>query len=164
MRGKFDKLSQLIVDEFQDHVDQISSHIKDDKDFENAVQEAIEVKIGQVHNIKIWRELAEVYTHMLHRKIGSSVEAPKANKGLTYADQVRRYCIDNIVDPARDRGEKQIAIRAGDIHSAMGFRSKMPLVCAALGAQKFEELAGVERIGLFGPSNGANAVFTFMLK
>jgi hypothetical protein len=40
----------------------------------------------------------------------------------------------------------------------------MPLVCAALGANKFEEIAGVERVSITGPTNGANAIFTFRIK
>jgi hypothetical protein len=83
---------------------------------------------------------------------------------MSYADDVRRHCKEKLIDPARSRGEKQIAIRAGDIHKEMGYQSRMPLVCAALGAKKFEEIAGVERISLTGPSNGANAIFTFRIK
>lgn len=83
---------------------------------------------------------------------------------MSYADDVRQYCKGYIIDPARRRGEKQISIRAGDIHNAMRYKSRMPLVCAALGAQKFEAIAGVERISLTGPTNGANAIFTFLIK
>ncbi len=83
---------------------------------------------------------------------------------MSYADDVRQYCKDNIIDPARRRGENQISIRAGDIHNAMGYKSRMPLVCAAIGANKFEAIAGVERVSLTGPTNGANAIFTFLIK
>ncbi len=83
---------------------------------------------------------------------------------MSYADDVRKYCKDYIIDPARKRGEKQISIRAGDIHNAMGYKNRLPLVCSALGANKFQEFAGVERISVSGPTNGANAVFTFRIK
>lgn len=83
---------------------------------------------------------------------------------MSYADDIREYCADNIIAPARKNGVKKISIRAGDIHSAMGFRNRLPLVCAALGANKFETIAGIERISLEGPTNGANAVFTFIIK
>ena len=83
---------------------------------------------------------------------------------MSYADDVRNYCKDCIVDPARRRGEKQIVMRAGDIHAAMGYKSRMPLVCAALGAKKFNDMARVERDSLIGPTNGANAIFTFRIK
>ncbi len=83
---------------------------------------------------------------------------------MSHADDVRRYCKDNIIAPARARGEKQIAIRAGDVHAAMGYKNRMPLVCSALGASKFDEVAGVERVNIDGPTNGANAIFTFRVK
>jgi 5-methylcytosine-specific restriction enzyme B len=83
---------------------------------------------------------------------------------MSYADDVRRFVKDKIVDPARKRGENQIVIRAGDVHSAMNYHSRMPLVCAALGANKFPEIAEVERVSITGPTNGANAEFTFRIK
>jgi len=83
---------------------------------------------------------------------------------MSQSDDVREYCKTNIIEPARAQGESQVEIRAGDIHSAMGYRNRMPWVCAALGAKKFEDIAEVERIGLTGPTNGANAIFTFRIK
>jgi len=83
---------------------------------------------------------------------------------MSYADDVRNYCKENIIDIARSRGEKQVTIRVGDIHTVMGYRNKMPLVSAALGANKFEEVAEVERVSLTGPTNGANALFTFRIR
>ncbi len=82
---------------------------------------------------------------------------------MTHSDRVREYCKTNIVDPARARGDSTVTIRAGDIHAALGFKNRLPLVCSALGANVFEELARVHRIGIEGPTNGANAVFTFSL-
>lgn len=82
---------------------------------------------------------------------------------MSYSDDVRNYCKDNIVDPARDRGESKVVIRDGDIHTTMRYKNRMPLVCAALGAKKFEEIAGVQRLSLTGPTNGANAIFTFRI-
>lgn len=82
---------------------------------------------------------------------------------MSYADDVRGYGKANI-EPSRRRGEKQIAIRAGDIRTAMGYKNRMPLVCAAPGAKKFEVFAGGERVSLTGSSNGANAIFSFRLR
>jgi hypothetical protein len=83
---------------------------------------------------------------------------------VSHADDVRKYCKDNKIDHARRKGETQIEIRVGDIHTEMNYKNRMPLVSAALGASKFESYAQVERISLAGPTNGANAVFTFRIK
>lgn len=82
---------------------------------------------------------------------------------MSLADEVRAYCIDNYVNPARNRNIQTITIRAGDVHKEMNYRDRMPLVCASLGAQKFEEIANVERINITGPLNGASTEFHFKI-
>lgn len=69
MQENFKKLFELIVDEFQDHIDQVVDHIKDSKDYENACLEAIQTRIGQIDNIEIWGELNEIYTKMLDKSL-----------------------------------------------------------------------------------------------
>lgn len=162
MNRKYENLYKLIVAEFQNHIDTVAPFIKDSKNFENAIHEAIEKRIGQIHNLQIWSELSDIYISLLDENITHKTIGHR--KEITHADQVRKHCKDVIIDPARHRGEKKITIRAGDVHSAMGYRNRMPLVCSALGAKKFEAFTHVERIDISGPSNGANAVFTFAMK
>ena len=80
---------------------------------------------------------------------------------MTHSDRVRAYCLEEYVAPARARGEELVEIRAGDVHRALEYRNRMPLVCSALGSLKFESEARVERVSIEGPLNGANTVFTF---
>lgn len=80
---------------------------------------------------------------------------------MSHADEVRAYCGKKYVDPARTRGEKLLSIRSGDVHESMGFKNRMPLVCAAFGTRIFEEKFRVRRVGVEGPLNGANTVFRF---
>lgn len=83
---------------------------------------------------------------------------------LSPSDQVRAFCKVTYIDPARQRGDTSVSIRAGDVHSALDFRNRFPLVCAALGTTIFEELCGVRRASIDGPVNGSNTVFTFVLR
>ena len=83
---------------------------------------------------------------------------------MSQADKVREYCKTKLIEPARARGAKTISIRAGDIHLALRFNNRLPLVCSALGSDEFEELTGVQRISLEGTTNGANTVFKFRLE
>jgi len=89
------------------------------------------------------------------------VEPPKPMKRL--ADEIREFVCENYIKPARERGEKQIAIRAGDVHKEMGLVSRIPAVCSALGTNKFQDLCGIELIRREGPTNGSNVHFTFKL-
>lgn len=82
---------------------------------------------------------------------------------ISISDTVRIYCRDTYIIPAKKRGEKQIIIRAGDIHKELGFKNRLPLICSALGTGIFNEMANVKRISIEGPVNGANTRFTFQL-
>lgn len=82
---------------------------------------------------------------------------------MSFADDVREHCRLRYVVPARARGESTVTIRTGDVHSALGYKNRLPLVCSALGAKTFEEACQVERVGVNGPLNGANTTFTFRL-
>lgn len=80
---------------------------------------------------------------------------------LSYADEVRAYCGKRYVQPARRNGDKEFSIRAGDVHGAMGYKNRLPLVCSAIGATIFAEAHGLRRVGIDGPLNGSNTMFRF---
>jgi 5-methylcytosine-specific restriction protein B len=82
---------------------------------------------------------------------------------MSYADDVREHCRVHYVEPARARGESTVTIRAGEVHLALGYKNRIPLVYAAIGAGKFEESCRVERISVDGPLNGSNTSFTFRI-
>lgn len=58
-------------------------------------------------------------------------------------EQIREYVCENYIKPARQRGETEIRIRAGDVHSKMGLISRIPAVCSAL-KSKMEQRCEVE--------------------
>ena len=80
---------------------------------------------------------------------------------MSFADEVRQYCKDTYVDPARNGGEKAVTIRSGDVHSALNYKNRYPLVCSAIGSNLFEELCNVKRISVEGPLNGVSTLFMF---
>ncbi len=80
---------------------------------------------------------------------------------MSYADDVRAYCKKAYVDIARSKGERTVSIRSGDVHAALDYKNRYPLVCSAIGSNKFEEMCNIKRIAVEGPINGVNTVFTF---
>ncbi|MBZ0143766.1 MAG: hypothetical protein K8F56_09295 [Rhodocyclaceae bacterium] len=82
---------------------------------------------------------------------------------MSYADEVRAYCSRQYIQPARAATRNEVLIRAGDVHEAMGYKNRMPLVCSAIGAAIFSEQNAVRRVAVEGPMNGANTVFRFQL-
>ncbi len=81
----------------------------------------------------------------------------------TTANDIRTFCIDHFVKPARTRGEHTVTLRAGDVHNQMDLTQRLPAVCAALGSDTFERLARVRRLAIDGPLNGASTLFVFKL-
>jgi 5-methylcytosine-specific restriction enzyme B len=82
---------------------------------------------------------------------------------MSFAENVREHCRVHYVEPGRARGDSTVTIRAGDVHSALGYKNRHPLVCSALGATTFADSCRVERVAVDGPLNGANTVFTFRI-
>ena len=81
------------------------------------------------------------------------------------ADRIRRY-LRGLVDEARRAGRTTIALRAGDVHDALGLVNAHPNVCQVLEGRKFHKQAGVERVRqLAGPPSGrgANLVIEFRI-
>ncbi|HEY3366129.1 MAG TPA: hypothetical protein VGK74_13840 [Symbiobacteriaceae bacterium] len=82
---------------------------------------------------------------------------------MSHANDVRAYCATQIIAPARTKGETEVAIRAGDVHRAMGYQNRLPLVCSALGAAVFEETARVKRTSVEGPLASTTTVLRFTI-
>ncbi len=80
------------------------------------------------------------------------------------ADQVRAFCRERYVEPARRRGDYSVTIRAGDVHKELNFKNRLPLVCAALGAAIFEQSLDMTRVAIYGPLNGSSTLFTFLFR
>lgn len=83
---------------------------------------------------------------------------------MTQAGEIRRFVMEQWLEPARKRGDQCLMIRAGDVHKAMGLANAYPAVCSVLGSNRFAVEAGVKATGRDGPANGANAYFTFNLR
>ena len=79
------------------------------------------------------------------------------------SDAVRAHCAKVYIEPARAKGSI-VEIRAGDVHKALGYKSRIPLVCGAIGAEKFSDELGIQRVALEGPLQGTNTIFFFKFK
>lgn len=82
---------------------------------------------------------------------------------MSHADDVRAYCVRQYIQPARAAGRREFSIRAGDVHEAMDYKNRMPLVCSAIGANVFSEENAVRRLAIEGPINGANTMLRFKI-
>lgn len=82
---------------------------------------------------------------------------------MTVADMVREFCTKEFIQPARDRNDLAVGIRAGDVHERMQMSQRLPAVCSALGSDRFEREARLRRVAIEGPLNGASTLFVYRL-
>jgi len=83
---------------------------------------------------------------------------------MSNANDIRKYCINNYINPARNRGDSTVLIRAGNVHNEMRYLHRHPAICSALRSKKFADMANIECISIVGPKEGVNTTFTFRIK
>jgi len=79
------------------------------------------------------------------------------------ADRIRQFVNKKYIEPARATGQSEVSIRAGDVHRDMGLRNRMPAVCSALDAKKFEKRYMVKLKERFGPPQSSSVVWIFSI-
>jgi len=87
---------------------------------------------------------------------------------MRLADEIREFVYENYIKYAVERGETEVLVRAGDVHSRMSLSNRMPAVCDALNTKKFLDLCNnrlkdkiVRLKDRTGPKHGASACFVF---
>jgi len=70
------------------------------------------------------------------------------------SDSIREYVRKVYLEPARKGGDKQVRVVAGDVHTALGLRNRVPLVCNALRSRDFLNTARVRIVADDGPPSG----------
>lgn len=58
----------------------------------------------------------------------------------------KKHVIERYVRPARERGEKTVEVRVGNVLKELGWSNRTPSVFSTLGSQPFQQEAGVELI------------------
>jgi hypothetical protein len=69
-------------------------------------------------------------------------------------DSIREYVRKTYLEPARKRGLKQVRVSAGEVHSGLGLRNRVPMVCSALRSKELLREAHVRILKDEGPPSG----------
>ena len=78
--------------------------------------------------------------------------------------RIREFIINNIIKPVKERGEKEIVIRAGDIAKAMRLENRIPNICQVLRGKKLQEEARIKLIEERGPKQSTTTIFVFHIE
>lgn len=76
------------------------------------------------------------------------------------AKSIREYIRTRYLEPARQRRETLVTIRAGDIHRELGLRNRVPNVCQVMESRVLEKEAGVKVSSKQGPPSGRGTTLT----
>jgi len=87
--------------------------------------------------------------------------AASGERLVSKADQVRDYAFRIFVKQAHDRGARTVTIRAREVHDALRFSSRFPIVCSALSSQKFTSACALKLLRVEGPNPSSTTVFVF---
>ena len=91
------------------------------------------------------------------------VDVPIEDFILDGSDRIRLCAMNYFIEPARERRESQVSIRAGDLAAAMGLKNAFPNICQTLGGKKFQKLAQVTSPTSTEPNPSSSTTFTYKL-
>lgn len=77
------------------------------------------------------------------------------------ADLIRAYVNRSYIEPARQSGITTVEVVAGDVHRDLGLENRMPAVCSALDARRFQEEYRVILNSRTGPKQSSTARWRF---
>ena len=75
--------------------------------------------------------------------------------------EVRSYVREHYVRPARSERCSTFRVLVGDVHHALRFANRVPLVCNALSSRKFLEENSLRLIARTGPPSGQSTTVEF---
>jgi 5-methylcytosine-specific restriction protein B len=84
-------------------------------------------------------------------------------KGVSQADEIRRYVLQNYIEPARLRGDAVVTITVGALNNEMGLHMAWPNICQALEGPLFLQLANVPAPAAEGPKQSTTRKLTYSL-
>ncbi len=95
---------------------------------------------------------------------GAPVASPERYEHLIAgADRIRLCARNYYIELARENGEAEVAIRAGDLGHDIGLNDRHPAICSALGSKEFQKLAEVPPPTHTLPNPSSSTVFTYKL-
>ncbi|GMN03902.1 AAA family ATPase [Erythrobacter sp. MTPC3] len=79
------------------------------------------------------------------------------------ADRIRRFVLENYIEPARERDGQSAELVVKDVNDALGLNDAWPNICQAMRGRKFHEMADVPPPQSFGADMSTATRFVFDL-
>lgn len=75
----------------------------------------------------------------------------ESGNNLKPSDRIRKFVIEKLIKPARERGMTSVEIVSGEVHRDMGLSNALPAVCSAIESQALIRLGEVTLLGRHSP-------------
>ncbi|UCG11555.1 MAG: hypothetical protein JSU72_13590 [Deltaproteobacteria bacterium] len=108
-------------------------------------------------------KIANQYLVRLQVRIDETKAGTPVPLRVRPSDQVRKYAKRNYIDFARERNESTVSIRAGEVHSGLDFKNRVPLVCAVLRSKIFQDICRINLRETIGKENTTTTIFKYDL-
>jgi hypothetical protein len=81
------------------------------------------------------------------------------------SDEIRKYAREMYVEPAMAKGQREVRVRAGDVHKALAMKNRVPIVCQALESKRFLKENNLVLESKEGPPSGlsTSVIFTYRI-
>jgi hypothetical protein len=81
------------------------------------------------------------------------------------SNEIRRYAREKYIEPAMARGQREVCVRAGDVHKALALKNRVPIVCQALESKLFLKENNLVLESKEGPPSGlsTSVIFTYRI-
>ncbi len=90
-------------------------------------------------------------------------ETEPTAKTRNHSDEVRKFVKQHFVIPARAARQDRVTLTAGEVAKGLKLQDRMPMICSALDAKKFEGFARVKVIRREGPKQSRTAKWTLKI-
>lgn len=105
---------------------------------------------GPVNYLKFGAQKLVAYE--LDPGIAEKIGVPSVSGAApSQADKIRKHITEQVVKPARIRGETSIEIISGDVHKSMGLQNALPAVCSVLEGAALAQLANMRLVERHSP-------------
>lgn len=105
---------------------------------------------GPVNYLKFGAQKLAAYELALG--IAQKLGIPAISNALpSQADKIRNYVVEELIKPAREKGDTSIEIVSGDVHGSMGLQNALPAVCSVLEGAALAQQAKIRLIDRHSP-------------
>lgn len=114
-------------------------------------------------NLEPGKQMSSIVTNAQSLKDLINWYAEATSLQSSIAERIRVHALAKYIEPARERGDASVTIRAGTIHDELDLSKNWANVCQVLRGEKFRALGNLPEPVVSGPRDSTTTTFTYHL-